>query len=139
MTPETGFVLAVSMNDKIDALIIGGGVVGAAVAYELCARGLQCWLLDQRDRIGGETTERNSGVIHAGLYYPENSLKTKLCIAGNELLYSWARRYQISHQRCGKVILARSSDEEDLLAEEAREGRGGEGGCGREGKGGCRG
>jgi L-2-hydroxyglutarate oxidase LhgO len=103
-------------QDKIDAVIIGAGVVGAAVAHELCGRGLQCWLLDQRERIGGETTERNSGVIHAGLYYPENSLKTKLCVTGNALLYAWASKHQVAHRRCGKIILARSPEEETLLA-----------------------
>ena len=96
----------------VDVVVIGGGVVGAAVLQRLAASGRSCWLLDRAPRIGGETTERNSGVIHAGLYYPADSLKTRLCIRGNRLIYAWAALRGVPHMNCGKLVVARDAREE---------------------------
>lgn len=101
--------------DVADVVVIGAGVVGAACAQRLAARGLSCFLLDRRERIGGETTERNSGVVHAGLYYPAGSWKTRLCVAGNRALYEWAARAGVAHARSGKLVVATTTAEEAAL------------------------
>src|SRR5579859_5557098 len=105
------------MNEtSIDVAVIGSGVVGAAVAERLSARNLSCFILDRRPRTGGETTERNSGVIHAGLYYPASSKKTELTIRGNRALYAWAEKHGVPHRRCGKLIVAVDERDEAELA-----------------------
>jgi L-2-hydroxyglutarate oxidase LhgO len=104
------------MSDLADVAIVGAGVVGAAVAQRLAAdRNMSCFVLDRRARTGGETTERNSGVIHAGLYYPLASLKTQLSIEGNRRLYEWARRTGVAHRRLGKLVVATDEAEEAAL------------------------
>jgi L-2-hydroxyglutarate oxidase LhgO len=105
------------------AAIVGAGVVGAAVAQRLARRGFACFILERRDRIGGETTERNSGVIHAGLYYPLNARKTRLCVRGNRLLYAWAARAGVAHARTGKLIVATREAEEAALLQLLAHGR----------------
>jgi L-2-hydroxyglutarate oxidase LhgO len=99
-------------EDAIDVAVIGSGVVGAAIASRLAARGLVAWVLEKNARAGGETTERNSGVIHAGLYYPERSLKTRLCIEGRRMLYAWCEERGVPHMKCGKLVVA--SDESEV-------------------------
>ena len=73
-----------------EVVIIGGGVIGLSIAKELTHFGMETIVLEENDRAGDETTSRNSGVIHAGIYYPKNFLKTSLCIQGNKLLYKYA-------------------------------------------------
>lgn len=90
----------------IDLVVIGAGVVGLAVA-EACARaGQSVWVLEQAERAGEGISSRNSGVIHAGLYYPTGSLKARLCVRGRDLLYEFCARRGVPHQRCGKFVVA---------------------------------
>ncbi|KAF3904879.1 hypothetical protein ABW20_dc0106876 [Dactylellina cionopaga] len=96
--------------------IIGGGVVGLAVASRLATRYQKPTLLIERHgELGTETSSRNSEVIHAGIYYPENYLKTKLCIRGKELLYDLCEKQSIPHKRLGKWILAQNEKEGRIL------------------------
>ncbi|KAG0343408.1 hypothetical protein BG004_005338 [Podila humilis] len=97
---------------EVDHLVIGAGVVGLAIAERLAVRGGSTLIVDKNDAVGQETSSRNSEVIHAGLYYPPESLKTRLCIRGNHLLYDLCAKYNIEHQRITKWVVAQS--EEDL-------------------------
>ncbi len=91
--------------------IIGAGCVGAAAAYTLREKFPEAVILEKNERAGAETSERNSGVIHAGLYYPEGSLKARLCVEGNRMIYDYCEKNNIPHQKCGKLIIAVSEDE----------------------------
>jgi L-2-hydroxyglutarate oxidase LhgO len=95
----------------IDCLVVGGGVVGIAVARALTLAGLQTILVEREPRVGTATTARNSGVIHSGIYYPQGSLKARLCRRGRDLLYAYAEARGIPHRRCGKLIVAASEGE----------------------------
>ena len=106
-----------------DVVVIGGGVVGLAVASELAERGRDVLVLERHDAIGTETSSRNSEVIHAGIYYPEGSLKARWCVEGKALLYDFCARYGVPHRRIGKVIVAVAEDEEPVLASYARAAR----------------
>ncbi|KAF2744404.1 putative FAD dependent oxidoreductase [Sporormia fimetaria CBS 119925] len=92
--------------------VIGGGVVGLAIARQLQAReGVSTILIEKHGSVGTETSSRNSEVIHAGLYYGADTLKTSLCIRGKELLYSTCAKYNIPHSNCGKWIVAQDSEQ----------------------------
>jgi D-amino-acid oxidase len=106
-----------------DVVVIGAGVVGLAVASELAERGRDVLVLERHDAIGTETSSRNSEVIHAGIYYPEGSLKARWCVEGKALLYDFCARYGVPHRRIGKVIVAVAEDEEPVLAGYARAAR----------------
>jgi len=99
-----------------DVLIIGAGVVGLALARQLARRDRKLVVLERNGRFGQETSSRNSEVIHAGIYYPRDFLKSRLCVEGNGLLYAWCRRHDIPHARIGKLIVAGKDDEEATLA-----------------------
>jgi L-2-hydroxyglutarate oxidase LhgO len=92
--------------DKVDAVVIGAGVVGLAVARALALRGREVMVLEAADAIGTGTSSRNSEVIHAGIYYPPGSLKARLCVQGRQLLYAYCAERSIPHRRCGKLIVA---------------------------------
>lgn len=92
--------------DFTEVAVIGAGVVGLAVARAIAALGLETLVLERNARPGEETTSRNSGVIHSGIYYPSGSLKAGLCVRGRQLLYSLCAERAIAHQRCGKLIVA---------------------------------
>ncbi|KAF3122273.1 hypothetical protein TWF569_002229 [Orbilia oligospora] len=110
------FSTSVSRSSDFAHCIIGGGVVGLAVASRLATIYQKPTLLIERHgEYGTETSSRNSEVIHAGIYYPEQSLKTKLCIRGKELLYDLCERQSIPHKRLGKWILAQSEKEREIL------------------------
>jgi len=114
--------------DQTDFLIIGAGVVGLAVAAELSQRfpDQSIVVLEKNENFGRETSSRNSEVIHAGIYYPENSLKARLCVAGNRQLYDYCRKWHVPHQRTGKLIVADSAAEtatlQSLLAQGKKNG-----------------
>ena len=95
-----------------DVTIIGAGVVGLSIAKFCSEQGYSVVVLEQESRAGEGISSRNSGVLHAGIYYPENSLKTKFCISGNRLLYEYANDKRINHKRIGKYIIA--SHENDI-------------------------
>ncbi len=91
--------------------IIGGGVVGLAIAAELSSHYAPVYLLERHEKCGQDTSSRNSEVIHAGIYYPHNSLKARLCVEGKQLLYELCAKHDIPHRRITKVITATTPDE----------------------------
>jgi L-2-hydroxyglutarate oxidase LhgO len=92
--------------EKLDAVVIGAGVVGLAVARALAMAGREVVILEAEDAIGTHTSSRNSEVIHAGIYYPKGSLKARSCVAGKELLYEYCVAHGVPHRRSGKLIVA---------------------------------
>jgi len=101
--------------DRVDALVIGAGVVGLATARALARAGLETIVLERADAIGTGTSSRNSEVIHAGLYYAADSLKARLCVQGRTQLYAFCRSRGVAHRRCGKLVVATSSDQHAAL------------------------
>lgn len=101
---------------EVDCVVIGGGVVGASVAQTLQAAGAETWVLEAGPRIAEGVTSRNSGVIHAGLYYPPTSFKARLCVEGNARLYEYCVRRGIPHRRTGKWVVAQADDASSLDA-----------------------
>lgn len=97
--------------DKIKVAAIGAGVIGLSIAAELSRRNSSVYLLERHETFGMETSSRNSEVIHAGLYYPKDSLKTITCIEGNSLIYKICRDNNIHHRKSGKLIVAQSKSE----------------------------
>jgi L-2-hydroxyglutarate oxidase LhgO len=92
--------------EKLDAVVIGAGVVGLAVARELALAGREVVVLEAEDAIGTHTSSRNSEVIHAGIYYPKGSLKAITCVEGKNLLYEYCVSHAVPHKRSGKLIVA---------------------------------
>ncbi|OIR00913.1 L-2-hydroxyglutarate oxidase LhgO [mine drainage metagenome] len=92
--------------EKIDCVVIGAGVVGLAAARRLANAGREVLILEAAERIGTGISARNSEVLHAGLYYPEGSLKARLCLLGRELLHAYCEARAIPHRRCGKLVVA---------------------------------
>ncbi len=103
------------MKIEVNITIIGGGVIGLSVAAELCKTEKDIFLIEKNESFGMETSARNSEVIHAGIYYPENSLKAKLCVKGNRYLYDICESKKIPFLKCGKIIAATSKEEEKKL------------------------
>ena len=91
--------------------VIGGGVVGLAIAARLAPRHPDLVIVERRERHGQETSSRNSEVIHGGMYYPAGSLKARLCVEGNRETYAIAERHGVPVNRCGKLITATTEDE----------------------------
>ena len=106
----------------IDAVVVGAGVVGLAVARTFAQSGLSVIVVERHRRVGEETSSRNSGVIHSGIYYARGSLKAQLCVLGRERMYAYCAEKGIAHLRCGKVIVAQDSEVAALgtLRESAR-------------------
>ena len=94
--------------DRVDCVVVGAGVVGLAVARALALQGREVMVLESADAIGTGTSSRNSEVIHAGIYYPQGSLKARLCVEGKELLYAYCAERGVGHSRCGKLLVATS-------------------------------
>ncbi len=92
--------------EQVDCVVIGAGVVGLAVAREMALQGRETILLEREAAFGTISSARNSEVIHAGIYYPKDSLKAKLCVQGNHLLYEYCRSHQVASQPYGKLIVA---------------------------------
>ncbi len=104
------------MND-VSIAIIGAGVVGLAIAQELAEEYENVFLIERNKTFGQETSSRNSEVIHAGIYYPENSLKAKLCVEGRKLLYEFCDNFEVPYNQCGKLIVATCQEEVNHLKE----------------------
>lgn len=100
---------------KVEAVVVGAGVIGLAVARALALRGIQVLLLEKEGVIGSGTSSRNSEVIHAGLYYEPDSLKAQLCVQGRRLLYRYCDERHVPHRRCGKLVVAGNPSEEAYL------------------------
>ncbi len=95
--------------DRANIVIIGGGVVGCAVARAVSRRWSDVFLVEQMPKLGMGASTRNSGVIHSGIYYPPGSLKAQLCVAGNRMLYEFCAAHNVPHRNCGKLVVAHSS------------------------------
>jgi L-2-hydroxyglutarate oxidase LhgO len=97
-----------STAEPVDVVVIGAGVVGLAVARALALAGREGWVLESEASIGSGVSARNSEVIHAGIYYPQGSLKARLCVQGKQMLYAYCAERGVAHRRCGKLLVATS-------------------------------
>jgi L-2-hydroxyglutarate oxidase LhgO len=97
--------------DRVDAVVIGAGVVGLAVARALAQAGQETIVAEAQPGIGQGVSSRNSEVIHAGLYYTPGSLKARLCVRGKDMLYALCASHGVEHRRCGKLTVANSAEE----------------------------
>ena len=100
----------------LDAVVVGAGVVGLAIGRALAQSGLDTLVIESQPRHGMGTSSRNSGVIHAGLYYPPGSNKANWCVEGRELLYAFCQSHQVAHRQLGKLIVGQDEDEAALQA-----------------------
>jgi L-2-hydroxyglutarate oxidase LhgO len=101
--------------DQIDVLIVGAGVIGLSIAKKLCLEGCQVLVIDKESSFGMGISSRNSEVIHAGLYFSPDMLKTKLCVDGKHQLYDYALKRNIAHKKCGKLLVASTIQEIEKL------------------------
>src|SRR5882724_6668591 len=106
----------VSGVEEVDCVVVGAGVVGLAVARALALAGREVIILEAAEGIGTETSSRNSEVIHAGIYYPANSLMARFCVEGRRRLYPYCREKGVPHENCGKLIVATNEQEDAMLA-----------------------
>ena len=120
---RAGQPLCFIMAEKTDAVVIGAGVVGLAVARALAIHGRDVLVLERHGAVGEETSSRNSEVIHAGIYYEPSSLKARLCREGKEMFYAYAEERGIAHRRCGKLIVAVHKNQFSALEAIARRAR----------------
>jgi L-2-hydroxyglutarate oxidase LhgO len=113
----------VQMLREIDVAIIGAGVTGLATAGEIAQPKRGVFVFEKKCSFGLETSSRNSEVIHAGIYYPEDSLKARLCVEGKNLLYELCDRHGIAYKKLGKIIVAANRDEITQLEKLYEQGR----------------
>ena len=106
----------------MEVAIIGGGIVGCHLAYRLAKEGREVFLLEKEKALGEQTSTRNSGVIHGGIYYPRGSLKARLCVRGRHLTYEFLQNHDIPHWRCGKIIVAQVASELKALEDLKKQG-----------------
>jgi L-2-hydroxyglutarate oxidase LhgO len=102
--------------EEVDCVVVGAGVVGLAIARALALAGREVIVLEAAEGIGTGTSSRNSEVIHAGIYYPANSLMARFCVAGRRALYAYCAEKGVPHVNCGKLIVATSAQEDAMLA-----------------------
>ena len=102
--------------EEVDCVVVGAGVVGLAAARALAMAGREVIVLDAAEGIGTGTSSRNSEVIHAGIYYPANSLMARFCVSGRRMLYPYCQEKGVPHENCGKLIVATSEQEDAMLA-----------------------
>ena len=100
---------------EVDVVVVGAGVAGLASAAFLAARGRSVCILESHPRPGMESSTHNSGVIHAGLYYPPGSLKARLCLQGRDALYAFCERQGVPHARTGKIVVSDDPSREGEL------------------------
>ena len=103
------------MSEKLDCIVIGAGVIGIAIARRLALAGREVVVLEAESHVASHTSSRNSEVIHAGIYYPEGSLKAKLCVSGRDLLYQYCADRDVPFQKTGKIIVATQSGDVPTL------------------------
>jgi glycerol-3-phosphate dehydrogenase len=101
--------------DPVNVLIIGGGVVGCAIAEALSRRWQDVFLVEKNPKFGMATSSRNSGVIHSGIYYPTNSLKAQLCVEGNWMTKEFCAKHNVAHRTTGKLVVAKVREEEPAM------------------------
>ena len=92
--------------DHVQCIVVGAGVIGLAVAGALASRGREVVVLESESDIGTGVSSRNSGVIHAGIYYEKNSLKARVCVPGKQAMYRFCEQHGVPHERIGKLIVA---------------------------------
>ena len=111
------FLYTVPSVDKynVDCLIIGAGIAGISIGRSLAPQYENIFLIEKNSQIGQETSSRNSEVIHAGIYYAPDSLKSELCVEGKNLLYSYLEERNLPYNQCGKFILSTSESETEEL------------------------
>ncbi|MDP2905438.1 MAG: NAD(P)/FAD-dependent oxidoreductase [Candidatus Omnitrophota bacterium] len=109
--------------EKIEITVVGAGVVGLAVALELSKDHKDIYIIEAEDSFGRSTSSRNSEVIHAGIYYPKDSLKARTCTEGRRLLYDFCAENQVAYRKTGKLIVAVNDAEAKDLAGLLRNGR----------------
>ena len=102
--------------EQVECVVVGAGVVGLAVARRLALAGHEVLVLESEAAIGMITSSRNSEVIHAGIYYPHNSLMARFCVLGRSMLYAYCAEHGVPHNNCGKLIVATSDAETERLA-----------------------
>ncbi|MGC4963520.1 NAD(P)/FAD-dependent oxidoreductase [Gordonia sp. DT218] len=105
------------MVETVDAVVVGAGVIGLAVARDLARTGHEVLVLESENAVGTQTSSRNSEVIHAGIYYPTGSRKATACVSGRELLYRYCADRGVPHRRLGKIIVATATDQIGRLDE----------------------
>lgn len=110
------------MEHEYDVLIIGGGVVGCAIARELAAYRLKIGVLEKNPDVGYETSARNTGVVHGGFAYDVGSLKAALCVEGNRMMGELAEELHFPFKRCGKILVGSTEEEYARLLEVIRQG-----------------
>jgi len=111
------------MTECLDCAVVGAGVIGLAIARALALAGHEVIVLEAADAIGTGTSSRNSEVLHAGMYYPEGSLKARFCVEGNALLRRYLADHRVDHRLLGKLIVATNDAEEAQLASIQAKGR----------------
>src|SRR5258706_1471208 len=102
--------------DQANILIIGGGVIGCAIAEAVSKKWQDVFLVEQFPKLGMATSTRNSGVNHSGIYYPKNSLKARHCVEGNRLTYEFCAKHKVPFRHCGKIVVATDAHQESELA-----------------------
>ncbi|KAG0619474.1 hypothetical protein M758_4G142200 [Ceratodon purpureus] len=102
-------------RERVECVVVGAGVVGLAVARELASAGREVWVIEGASDIGTGTSSRNSEVIHAGLHYPQGSLKAKLCVEGKDSMYAYCQENGVPYKRVGKLIVATQPQQVPLL------------------------
>jgi L-2-hydroxyglutarate oxidase LhgO len=102
--------------DSVDCVVVGAGAVGLAIARALASCGFETVVIEAQRHIGTGESSRNSEVIHAGIYYPRESLKGRFCVAGRKALYAYCEARGIAHRRCGKLIVATTDAQLGQLA-----------------------
>ena len=101
--------------EKVKTVVIGAGAIGLAIAYELSKYDSDVVVVEKENGFGKHTSSRNSEVIHAGYYYPPGSLKAKLCVEGNNLLYEYLESHFIPYKNTGKILVAKSEEEIQII------------------------
>jgi len=101
--------------EEVECLVIGAGVVGLAVARAMACAGREVIIVEREDAIGTQTSSRNSEVIHAGIYYPRDSLMARFCVTGRQALYDYCATRTVPHSRCGKLVVATDETEAEQL------------------------
>jgi glycerol-3-phosphate dehydrogenase len=117
------FCFILLFMDQANVLIIGGGVIGCAIAREVSQQWQDVFLVEQFPKLGMATSTRNSGVIHSGIYYPKGSLKARHCVEGNRLSYEFCVKHNVPYRKTGKLVVAANASEERELEALVQRGR----------------
>ncbi|MBN2336835.1 NAD(P)/FAD-dependent oxidoreductase [Candidatus Bathyarchaeota archaeon] len=97
--------------DRVDVVVVGAGVVGLAIGAAIAEKGRDMYILEREETHGQGTSSRNSEVIHAGIYYPKDTLKAELCVKANPMVYEICEKHRVPYKRCGKIIVANGEAE----------------------------